>query len=241
MVGRLVPCKVCGGATEIQGWVDAGRSCEVARQRFLPLTGMPVLYQRCVLCSFVFTSDFDDWTRQEFKDRIYNDDYIHADPDYVENRPRANAPVVASVARQMNAARVLDYGGGNGLLARLLREGGVAADSWDVMSAAQRPEEGAYDLVTAFEVFEHTPRPRESAADALAFLRPGGRLLFSTLLHDLPRQTTDWWYLAPRNGHLSIHSQGSLKALFDALGWPLTSFSRLLHTVVSHPRGAGGR
>jgi SAM-dependent methyltransferase len=228
-------CKVCDSPCELQGCVDAGRSCEINRGTYLPLSGSPIYYHRCLACGFLFTDAFDSWSFDDFRRNIYNDGYAAADPDYANgSRARANAPGIANFARQLGVRRVLDYGGGDGTLARELRLGGLEAASWDplVDEPAARPETGSFDLITALEVFEHTPTPVGTAAEALAFLRPGGRLLFSTLLMDgLARQSTDHWYIAPRNGHISLHTSASLRALFGRLGWHVRSFNQNLHIV----------
>jgi SAM-dependent methyltransferase len=239
MVLNTTCCKVCGTLTELQGCVDAGRSCEIYRRTYLQLSGMPIYYHRCLGCGFLFTVAFDTWSFADFREKIYNDGYAAADPDYADgSRARANAALTDNVMGQLNARRVLDYGGGDGTMATELRAKGLDAHSWDPLTDRIRGDAvapGTFDLVTAFEVFEHTPTPIPTAAEALNFLRPHGRLLFSTLLvDDLPRQATDFWYIAPRNGHISLHTSASLRALFARLGWTVRSFSANLH-VAEHP------
>jgi 2-polyprenyl-6-hydroxyphenyl methylase/3-demethylubiquinone-9 3-methyltransferase len=226
-------CKICGSETELQGCVDFGRSCERNRGKFLPLAGIPIYYHRCLACGFLFTVAFDKWSFADFRANIYNDGYAAADPDYADgSRARGNAALAANILTQLGANRLLDYGGGDGTLAALLRANGCDAHSWDPVAdhGAEAPPPGSFPLVTAFEVFEHTPTPTETAAQALAMLQPGGRLLFSTLLLDnLPRQATDHWYIAPRNGHISLHTTHSLGQLFARLGWKIRSFNANLH------------
>ena len=228
-----VPCKICGARTELQGCVDAGRSCERLRNIYLPLSGAPVYYHRCLHCRFVFTIAFDAWSSDDFRREIYNESYAAADPDYADgSRARANAALTENAMRQFGATRVLDYGGGDGTLAAALRAKGLDATSWDPITDRDNaaPAAGSFDLVTAFEVFEHTPTPFETASQALSLLRPKGHLLFSTLLmDDLPRQATDHWYIAPRNGHISLHTRASLQALFDRLGWAVRFVNHNLH------------
>jgi 2-polyprenyl-6-hydroxyphenyl methylase/3-demethylubiquinone-9 3-methyltransferase len=228
-----IVCKICGGGTELQGCVDAGRSCERNRGRFLPLSGTPIYYHRCLRCGFVFTVAFDAWSSEDFRRKIYNEGYAAVDPDYADgSRARANAALTADVMRKLGAVRVLDYGGGDGTLAAALRAQGLDAQSWDPIADRDgaTPVAGGFDLVTAFEVFEHTATPIETASHALSLLRPNGRLFFSTLLMDgLPRQATDHWYIAPRNGHISLHTQASLQALFDRLACAVRCLNHNLH------------
>jgi hypothetical protein len=238
-----IPCKVCGSGTELQGCVDAGRSCERHRNIFLPLSGRPIYYHRCLQCGFVFTVAFDGWSADDFRRGIYNEGYAAADPDYADgSRARANAALTENAARQLAATRILDYGGGDGTLAAALRAKGLDAVSWDPIIDRDRPmpATGSFDLVTAFEVFEHTATPIETASHALSMLRANGRLFFSTLLMDgLPRQSTDHWYIAPRNGHISLHTRASLQSLFDRLGWAVRSLNHDLH-IAQQRTGCGG-
>ena len=90
---------------------------------------------------------------------------------------RAHSPTAGIVANFVTRApgiRILDYGGGNGRLAQHLVARGLNASSWDVMAADQhRPLAGNFDLVTCFEVMEHTTTPIETFAEILSFLTPG--------------------------------------------------------------------
>jgi SAM-dependent methyltransferase len=232
-VGRQLPCKVCAGTAELYGVVDFSKSCEEQHGVFVAMTGVPVYYHRCPTCGLIFTSVFDHWPLSKFAEHIYNEDYATVDPDYLERRPTSNADLVAQFIRRGSFLRVLDYGGGNGLLAGLLRARGIAASSWDAMIDRVRPEPAAYDVVTSFEVFEHTPDPVATCAEALACLRPQGVLLFTTLTVDkLPPRAAQFWYIAPRNGHVTIHTRQSLARLFARFGYQLHHFSDVLHVAM---------
>lgn len=231
-VGPTLPCKVCDAVAELFGVVDFSKSCEEQRGTFLPMSGVPVWYHRCPACGLIFTATFDHWPPSHFAEHIYNDGYAAVDPDYLELRPNVNAELVANFLSRGAGLRVLDYGGGNGRLAALLRARGVAASSWDVMVDPGRPETAAYDVVTAFEVFEHTPTPVATCADALGCLRPDGALLFTTLTADkLPPRAAHFWYIAPRNGHVTIHTRASLSRLFARFGWQVHHYNDLLHVA----------
>jgi 2-polyprenyl-3-methyl-5-hydroxy-6-metoxy-1,4-benzoquinol methylase len=229
------PCKICGEAAALHGVVDFNKTCEANRGKFFPLAGVPVWYHRCTNCKFLFTGQFDHWTPDMFRQHIYNDAYIDVDPDAGGSRARGNAAGLINFARRVNAKRVLDYGGGDGTLARVLAENGLESESWDpLMNSGPAPVSGSFDLVSAYEVLEHTPTPLETCRQVLSFLRPGGLFFFSTLtLNELPEQACDNWYIAPRNGHISIHTSRSLELLFARLDRKVHHFNQLMH--LAHP------
>jgi 2-polyprenyl-6-hydroxyphenyl methylase/3-demethylubiquinone-9 3-methyltransferase len=232
--GATVPCKVCGGVATLWGAVDFSKSCLEHRGVVLPRIGAPVHYHRCVSCGFLFTVAMDAWSHADFARRIYDAEYVTVDPDYVELRPRVNAELLErTFGADRASVRVLDYGGGNGGLARHLRARGFAhAESYDPFEAsfAARPS-GQFDLVVSFEVVEHVPQPAETFADMLRFLSPNGILFFTTLLQpaDIERCRLDWWYVAPRNGHISLHTRASLAHLFAGAGFTVASANDNLH------------
>jgi SAM-dependent methyltransferase len=210
-------CKICGADAVLSGVVDIAKSCE-CRNKPYALKGAPVSYHRCERCGFTFTTAFDHWSPDDWKREIYNVDYGAADPDQATgSRARGNVAAVADVARALGSRRILDYGGGDGLLARILTEGFFDAHSWDPLADERKPD-GDFDLITAFEVFEHIAAPREGLAELLAFLRPGGAVFFSTMTQEM--WDTGHWYCAPRNGHVSLHTPTSLALLFGE-GWAL--------------------
>jgi hypothetical protein len=225
----MTPCKICGSNAELHGVVDRAKSCEAHRGRYFRLRREPVWYHRCGSCGFLFTADFDDWTPDDWRREVYNDGYGQVDPDGAWVRPRGNVDVVRDYAHKIGARRILDYGGGDGLLARLLCEAWCDAKSFDVLCDRERPG-GVFDLVTSFEVFEHTPTPVETCRDALSFVGEGGSFLFSTLLHDnVAPQDISSWYISPANGHVSIHTTRSLGVMFGGLGWGLEHLGPGLH------------
>ena len=236
----VMPCKICGEGCGLFGMVDFHKSCEEARGKKLPLSGFAVYYRRCGRCGFVFSTDFDGWRLEDFQRYIYNADYGLVDPDYAEARPVGNARLVTeSFAGSREQMRILDYGGGAGLLAERLREQGFRAETYDPFSEFNELPAGRFDLVTCFEVMEHVPWPRETVATMAGFLKDEGAILFSTLVQpkDFARVGLGWWYAAPRNGHISLYTTAALARLFGEVGMKVVSFSESVHMAYARVPG----
>ncbi len=228
-------CPVCEGATVSLGTVDFNKSCEEVRGKILPPAGIPIEYFCCRRCAFSFAPQLYQWTLEEFSEKIYNQDYAAVDPDYLDARPRANATHLLRLFPAWSPELGhLDYGGGNGLLSQILLDEGWYSASYDpfVDRDLRLDDFGKFNLITAFEVFEHVPDPVRLVADIDTLIDDDGIVLFSTLLSDgnigLGR-SLDWWYLGPRNGHISLYSTGSLAALGARRGFNFGSFAPNFH------------
>jgi len=237
MTPLQTPCPICNSATSLLDVVDFNKSCEEARHKFLPLAGIPVYYTLCENCGFCFAPELYEWSIAQFSQAIYNADYITIDPDYVDIRPRANAKnLQALFGKQKQHIRHLDYGGGAGLLSDLLREQHWQSQSYDPFynSELSLDSLGKFDLITAYEVFEHVPDVKKLMADLSRLLNHEGLVLFSTLVSDghlQKNQRLQWWYAAPRNGHISLFSKKSLSLLAENAGFTLGSFSAGFHAM----------
>jgi hypothetical protein len=136
------------------------------------------------------------------------------------------------------AQRFLDYAGGYGMFVRLMRDMGhnffrqdnycanIFARHFDVQDLAA--SERSFDLVTAFEVFEHFAAPKEELRRILKF---GNLILFSTeLVPHEKNNLSSWWYLAPETGqHITFFTMRSLEALGASFGLKLYSNGKNLH------------
>lgn len=229
-----VACCVCNGKAILLGQVDFNRSCEDKEGRVFQTSQRLVDYYRCERCGYCYAPEFLDWPQQRFLSEIYNDDYALVDPELLELRPGRVAQGIDEIfGKAKMMIRHLDYGGGPGTLSKLL-----IAKGWNSMSVdpffpgSGENAEGNFDLVTAIEVFEHVPNPRQLVEDLIAQLRPDGILFFSTLLSDgVQREGSllEWWYLAPRNGHVSLFSTSSLTILFGLFEYKLLNVSPGVH------------
>ncbi|MEO8223710.1 MAG: class I SAM-dependent methyltransferase [Gammaproteobacteria bacterium] len=215
--------------------MDFSKSCEEVRGLRLPPAGRPVHYVICGSCGFAHAPEFARWTPADFARDIYNDGYAAVDPDHAELRPRINAEsLLATFGERGRALRHLDYGGGAGLLSELLGRAGWRSVCLDPFFSGDKAsaDTGPFQLITCYEVFEHVADVRQLAASLAALLAADGLVLFSTQVSDgqlHPGQSPDWWYAAPRNGHISLHSSRSLALLGQQQGFSFASFSEGLH------------
>jgi SAM-dependent methyltransferase len=234
---RQEQCPVCGAACALHDTVDFNKSCEELRGKFLPPSNISVSYFRCPGCGFCFAPEIAKWSLAEFEERIYNGDYVLVDPDYAGARPQANAESVRSIFGNRGLSIThLDYGGGNGRLSQLLAQEGWNSASYDpfVDRKLRVDRLGNFDLITAFEVFEHVPEPRKLIREVSGLLRPDGIVLFSTLLSDGILESSgplQWWYASPRNGHISLFSKQSLNLLAAENDLQWTSLADGLHCM----------
>jgi len=114
----------------------------------------------------------------------------------------------------------LDYAGGYGVFTRLMRDIGfdfywhdpytqnLFADGFENDKKSTQD----FELITAFEVFEHLVNPKEELENMLNY---SNTVIFSTEL--LPREIPDpkdWWYYGFNHGqHISFYSEVTLNTL----------------------------
>lgn len=233
-------CSICSsGALRPFGAKDFGHSGNdhfVGRRTF-PDYGALIPYLECLHCGFVFSYAFDKWQTEDFEKHIYNADYILADPPFLEERPTQNAQRIAALfGQELHGKRVLDVGGGNGDFTDALRQLGIQAFSHDPHFGVTDPRvQGvSFDLVTAFEVIEHVPHAEQQAwiNTVAGFL--SDRLDSVAIISTETRRAVDsidWWYICPRNGHISIHTNGSLRYLCLSHGLATQPIGHGLHAV----------
>jgi len=227
-------CKICDAKTSILGVCDFNKTCEEEKnKKVFSWIGFPVYYHQCENCNFIFTTDFDQWSIEDFILNIYNDDYIKVDPDYNGERPKFCFSWFSPMLNGDKSINILDYGAGNDLFSKELNNHGYKATGWDPMWQKEPTFnlETKFDVVTAFEVLEHTPTPLETLDQMIKFIdSESGQIVFSTLVNDIiGDQGLNYWYLAPRNGHVCMHSQKSLQIMFDKVGMDFQSFSPSQH------------
>lgn len=151
--------------------------------------------------------------------------------------------------------KLLDWGGGPGLLVRMLRDIGIDAYNHEAYirnhfsAGFSRSNNETYKFVTAFEVFEHFAKPK-SDLEGIFSLEPEV-LLISTGIYR--NQGADWPYLGlPKSAHVFFYSDEAFKIIGRTFGYSvarlprsLTLFTRtpvprtrllLIRNILSRPR-----
>lgn len=128
------------------------------------------------------------------------------------------------------AGRVLDFGAGNGLLVRLLRDQGFDAWGFDKhttmavcrnwqLDAMEADEAGRLNMITAIEVFEHLLEPHEVLQSMVPALADTGVVLLRTTLYDGSQHDENWYYLEQAYGqHITFYSREGLRRLAERCG-----------------------
>ena len=174
-----------------------------------------VKYFKCNHCGYLFTED-PFWLNEAYERSINLSDTGLIDRNIYFSQ-------VLSVLIYFNFNKVasfLDYAGGYGVFTRLMRDLGFDFywhDPYTQNLFANGFEKdldnnAKFELVTAFEVFEHFINPKEEFAKMIEL---SDTIVFSTEL--LPQEIPDpktWWYYGFDHGqHISFYSQYTLRYL----------------------------
>jgi len=199
-----LPCRLCGGET-----VFAFRKLLLGRHS--------VSFLHCAQCGSL-QSEEPHWLAEAYS----------ADTDALDTgaaqRVLHCVALTHCVMRLLGCRTALDFGGGSGLLCRLLRDAGHDAYWYDQYSPpgyatgfVGSPREN-YDLITSFEVVEHFPNPSRDFG-ALFAGRPKAVLLMTELYSG---QGEDWPYLAPEEGqHIFFYSREAFALIARTCGYHL--------------------
>jgi len=176
-----------------------------------------VEYLRCDLCQSLQTE------RPYWLGEAYAHNLSHLDTGAAQRNCR-NFAACFGVARLFGLRNVLDVGGGDGLLCRLLRDYGIncfVKDKYAAPTYAQgfsEPDFAKPDLVIASELLEHLADPG-AELDEIFGQRPAV-LLVTTAIYS--GEGPEWWYLAPETGqHVFFYSRRALELIATRYGYEL--------------------
>jgi hypothetical protein len=201
----MVVCKICGSET-------------YPVFKALVLNKYDVQYYKCKSCDFVQTEDAY-WLSEAYSSAITSQDIG------LLYRNNFSLPLLRTITKfyfDKNGLFV-DYGGGYGVLVRLMRDSGfntyrsdkycnnLFAIGFDDDNTGRK-----YELLTAFEVFEHLDDP---LAEVSKMLELSDNIFFSTEIQNGPLVKPDnWWYVMPETGqHIALYSVKSLGAMAEKL------------------------
>lgn len=197
-----------------------------------------VQYFRCSLCGFVQT-ELPYWL-----DEAYQSAITSSDIGYVGRNISQAFTTQAMINAFFSAgSRFVDFGGGYGMFVRLLRDSGfdfyrydqycsnLFAVGFDITVGG--PGTDKFELLTAFEVFEHLHDP---AAELTTMLSLSDSILFSTILIPMdPPPLKSWWYYGLEHGqHVSLYTESALSHLAARFGLHLVTDHRGFHLLSKH-------
>jgi len=203
-------CTVCGTAMD---HFDRG----------VVLGKYEVEFHRCRGCGLIAAPD-PTWLEEAYSSAIYDGD------SGLLRRSRLLSSVTSTLIRseRLTKGTFLDWAGGYGTLARMMRDKGY--DFYTVDAYAKNllapgfdgDESRSYDLVTAFEVVEHIADP---VPELEPITRLNDRFFFTTQLQPAePPRPESWFYYALDSGqHVAFHTLDSLRIVAERLGYQLTS------------------
>lgn len=197
-------CRLCGGALTLQfsGKVLARHDID---------------YFACSDCGSLQTES-PHWLSEAYASNLAPIDTGAAQRCFV------NLGASHAVARLLGFSNIIDFGGGDGLHTRLLRDHGLNAHVEDAHARPgyaqgfSQPDFTTPDLVTAFEVMEHFANPAEDLARI--FARGAKAVLASTTRWH--GEGADWWYLTPTTGqHIFFYSDAAIAHVARQYGYLL--------------------
>ncbi len=135
--------------------------------------------------------------------------------------------------------KILDYGGGYGILVRLLRDTGIDAFWFDKYAqnifakGFEFNKSENYNIAVAFELFEHFDEPFKNITEILE-LSKFDFLIFSTLNYGNDVPGKDWWYYVFEGGqHICFYNSETFKTIekiFDCKIYSINDDFHILST-----------
>lgn len=184
-------------------------------------------YFLCTFCGFMFIGN-PFWLEEAYKESI-ND----SDTGYVLRNVYLSRKTLVLCAFLFDTkAKFLDYAGGYGMLARLMRDYGLEFFTYDLHTPNLFMKGFEYkdqriEALTCFECFEHFDSPIDEIEKMLKISK---NIFFSTLLMPEEIPNDDWQYYGLHHGqHISFYSLKTLEYIAKKHGIHLVSDGLNLH------------
>lgn len=170
-------------------------------------------YFQCQKCYFLCTEK-PYWLEEAYKESINI-----TDTGLIGRNINLSKVVSILCYFLFNDKKYLDFGGGYGILTRILRDVGFDFYWYDLYTKNLFSRGFEYssekntnlELVTTFEAFEHFVNP---TAEIEKIIKLSDNILFTTELYDAKKvpTTDEWWYYSLEHGqHISFYSLETLK------------------------------
>lgn len=201
--------------------------CKICQKEISPLFLGTVLgkydvqYYKCNICGFIQTME-PYWLEEAYSNAIAT-----TDVGLLSRNLFLKDTIPPIINKNFNPySKFIDYGGGYGVFVRIMRDLGydyyrqdaycenIFAQHFDITNQPITK----YELLTAFEVFEHLKNPIEEITKMLEL---SDSILFSTeaIPSDNIKTIDDWWYFTPQTGqHIALYSIKSLEHIAQQLG-----------------------
>ncbi|MCX6738751.1 MAG: class I SAM-dependent methyltransferase [Candidatus Parcubacteria bacterium] len=194
-------------------------------------------YFHCPFCKAVQTSE-PKWLKEAYSDAITKQD------TGLISRNIACARLTLDIAKKCfnPKKRFLDYAGGYGMLVRLMRDGGLDfylydqycqnlfAKDFGIEKLSSKKDR--YELITAFEVFEHLVDPMTEIEEIFCHT---DSILFSTTLLPKDKEINQKWnYLGLDHGqHIFFYSKKTLEFIAKKFHKNLYTDGKNFHLITS--------
>ena len=186
-------------------------------------------YYQCENCNFIQT-DEPFWLDEAYKSAINHEDIGTSSRSLICSE---TITALFSLCGFDRHKKYLDYGAGYGLFVRMMRDSGYNFYWYDEYSENifatkflfnDLPKgDQNFEVVTAFEVFEHLVDPIKEIEKMLSF---SDSILFSTnLINRCSDPLENWWYLGVQHGqHVALYDIKTLIFIAKKFGLNLYTY-----------------
>ena len=155
------------------------------------------VFYLCPKCGALFPDD-PYWLDEAYSN---NQSVTDTDTGIMERNRLLTLKVSNFYRKEIKTGKVLDYGGGYGVLTRMLRDVGIDCVWYDkytsnLFARGFEWNNGRVELLLMMEVFEHFLDPVEELRKAFSYSNVVilSTILYSSEWESLPPQKEDWWY-----------------------------------------------